>query len=122
MCGILCICSKEDGNPVAQELARILTHSYIRYIFINYNLQLDTILPLLKNRGPDSIDTLIEDKIHFIGSVLWQQGPQPTSQPLQNEEYILLFNGDIFNANSPGESDTSWLFTALNNSQVCFIL
>lgn len=89
------------------------------------HFQIEGIEPQLKNRGPDSSGSLFFDDIHFLGSVLWQQGSAPVDQPIYNEDLVLLFNGDIFQVPEiiPDEvSDTTWLFKALSDCEVRLII
>lgn len=70
---------------------------------------------ILKNRGPDSQNQIEIPGLLFAGFVLWQQGSYPTVQPLENDKWILLLNGDIFNADKDEElSDSQWLLEKLS--------
>ncbi|XP_043661769.1 asparagine synthetase domain-containing protein CG17486 [Drosophila teissieri] len=69
---------------------------------------------ILKNRGPDVQDEMVIDygfgKIFFAGCVLWQQGESVQKQPVVEDDFIFLFNGDIYNTSKPESmSDTTWL-------------
>ncbi|XP_055373010.1 asparagine synthetase domain-containing protein CG17486 [Condylostylus longicornis] len=98
MCGILCLLSLDLNIPhIVEEYKRIL-----------------------KNRGPDVQNCVYEcnDLIAFFGFVLWQQGEQVFSQPAVSEKYVLLLNGDIYNANKPLlMSDTEWLSLELQKCE-----
>ncbi|KAH8272144.1 hypothetical protein KR018_002187, partial [Drosophila ironensis] len=68
----------------------------------------------LENRGPDAHDELLLNhtagNILFSGFVLWQQGDNVQTQPVCKNEFVILFNGDLFNIEKPvSMSDTSWL-------------
>ncbi|CAH2104400.1 unnamed protein product [Euphydryas editha] len=72
----------------------------------------ENILQRLKNRGPDcihSINIKVNDKVslYMCGTVLWMQGFKPTNQPVENDNGILLFNGDIFYHKWPSAQDLS---------------
>uniref|UniRef100_A0A182JQQ4 Glutamine amidotransferase type-2 domain-containing protein n=1 Tax=Anopheles christyi TaxID=43041 RepID=A0A182JQQ4_9DIPT len=66
---------------------------------------------LLKNRGPNYDSTVWYDtRVLFHGSVLWHQGVSLCQQPVENDQTVLIFNGDIFQArDNLKESDTLWL-------------
>lgn len=73
--------------------------SSIYAIFVQCKYCCDALL----RRGPDASGSLTTDlqegwKAHFLGYVLWTQGPNPTPQPIQEDKgNCLLWNGDIFN-------------------------
>jgi asparagine synthetase B (glutamine-hydrolysing) len=52
----------------------------------------------IKNRGPDSLDTVSLDKLQLLGSVLSLRGSTVNPQPIHlgNSGSYLLFNGEIF--------------------------
>lgn len=54
----------------------------------------------IKNRGPNCTKTLqLVDEgfsIFFCASVLWMQGPELFPQPVEYDEGVFLYNGDIF--------------------------
>uniref|UniRef100_A0A336LXQ2 CSON009715 protein n=1 Tax=Culicoides sonorensis TaxID=179676 RepID=A0A336LXQ2_CULSO len=77
------------------------------------------IIELLKRRGPDSFQENEIDGISFVGTVLHHQGTKPTKQPVINEKYVLLFNGDLFmNLDlADGRSDTDYLASMINEIQ-----
>ncbi|XP_039959813.1 asparagine synthetase domain-containing protein CG17486 [Bactrocera tryoni] len=91
MCGILCAINC-DGISKSTELKNILLR-----------------------RGPDFSSSVAVNydnvQMEFACSVLWQQGLSVCSQPFETGNFLILFNGDIFNI--PGElsscSDTEWL-------------
>ena len=58
----------------------------------------DGTIELLKRRGPDCYNTkrIEKQELIFYGSVLSQQGIGIQSQPLEAEDIILLFNGEIY--------------------------
>lgn len=69
----------------------------------------------IKNRGPDcqkSLEISISDGISafFCGTVLWMQGLKLTPQPVENEQGVLLYNGDIF--------DETWDFTVSDTQTI----
>lgn len=74
----------------------------------------------LKNRGPDSVNSVKvvsnEKSLYFYGSVLWMQGIEKISQPVENKKGILLFNGDIFEDSwNKTMSDTYIIMEKLTN-------
>ncbi|XP_017052378.1 asparagine synthetase domain-containing protein CG17486 [Drosophila ficusphila] len=69
---------------------------------------------ILRNRGPDVENELLveleDGKIIFAGSVLWQQGENVQKQPVVVDDFIYLFNGDIYNLpKDESISDTTWI-------------
>ncbi|XP_043484828.1 asparagine synthetase domain-containing protein 1 [Leptopilina heterotoma] len=79
----------------------------------------------ISSRGPDSLcekQIKLSEKhcLHFAASILWTQGSQMTIQPCVDEDdNILLWNGDVFsgNSNDNTESDTTFIlrsFKSLN--------
>lgn len=75
--------------------------------------------PILNNRGGDELGGRMSDGcIGFEASVLWQQGSCPTTQPLECDDFVLLFNGDLFmEREDREESDTYFLYlTLMDNS------
>nr|XP_016927273.2 LOW QUALITY PROTEIN: asparagine synthetase domain-containing protein CG17486 [Drosophila suzukii] len=74
---------------------------------------------ILRNRGPDVQDEIIVDydagQIIFSGNVLWQQGESIQKQPVVTNDFIFLFNGDIYNLPKPESmSDTSWIASKIS--------
>lgn len=68
----------------------------------------------MKNRGPDVQDEVILNfdtgKILLAGSVLWQQGDVVQKQPIDEGDFIILFNGDFYNLQKPDfMSDTLFI-------------
>ncbi|XP_034838465.1 asparagine synthetase domain-containing protein CG17486 [Maniola hyperantus] len=80
------------------------------------------VMQRIKNRGPDcfgSTQLVLNNltSIYFCGSVLWMQGLNPTQQPVQNEQGILLYNGDIFEQTwATKMSDTEFIMEKLSKS------
>lgn len=69
---------------------------------------------ILQNRGPDVQNQIQLPGLLFAGFVLWQQGSTPSVQPLENDKWILLLNGDVFNGDKDEElSDSEWLLDKL---------
>lgn len=71
------------------------------------------------NRGRDAHSNHIHQEDSFSiglsGYVLWQQGNQPCEQPLVQDRYMLLMNGDVYSTRDNHEdSDTQWLIGRLN--------
>lgn len=73
-------------------------------------------IELLKRRGPDSYQTIQRTYSHcltFYSSVLSQQGSGVESQPIETENTLLLFNGEIYwhpKFSTQGtECDSLWL-------------
>ena len=58
----------------------------------------------LKCRGPDLQNVTTYDLSNdflnysciFAGNVLWLQNQFPTKQPVESDQFIFLFNGDIY--------------------------
>lgn len=75
---------------------------------------------ILRNRGPNVQHQIsLSNGVTFYGFVLWQQGDRPAKQPLESDKFILLFNGDIFNATKDNTvSDTTWLISKLDECNV----
>ncbi|KAH8356658.1 hypothetical protein KR084_009586 [Drosophila pseudotakahashii] len=74
---------------------------------------------ILRNRGPDVQDEVVLDydagQIILAGSVLWQQGESVRKQPVVADDFIFLFNGDIYNLPKPESmSDTSWISSQIS--------
>jgi asparagine synthetase B (glutamine-hydrolysing) len=59
---------------------------------------------LLRNRGPDHFNMVHVDDITVVSSVLSIRGS--VAQPIRTDEYLLLYNGEIYNCAS---SDTLYL-------------
>lgn len=76
---------------------------------------------LLRNRGVNANKTIYKHQILFNAAVLWQQGDQPCSQPLENEagNVILLFNGDLYMKilQNSHKSDTEYLFELIKKCE-----
>lgn len=91
-------------------------------------MQDDHVLKRIKNRGPNKTQTLEMGlgkgmNAFFCGAVLWMQGPQLTPQPMETEQGVLLFNGDIFDETWPSNvSDTLVIMEKLTNKPVRFQL
>ncbi|XP_035446563.2 asparagine synthetase domain-containing protein CG17486 isoform X2 [Spodoptera frugiperda] len=72
----------------------------------------DQVMKRIKNRGPDksnSLEIALGDdmKAFLYGAVLWMQGPELAPQPVETEQGVLLYNGDIFDETWPSNiSDT----------------
>ncbi|XP_050067369.1 asparagine synthetase domain-containing protein CG17486 [Anopheles maculipalpis] len=66
---------------------------------------------VLKNRGPNRESTLWYDsRVLFYGSVLWHQGESLCAQPIESDQTVLVFNGDVFQPRQDmNKSDTLWL-------------
>ncbi|XP_053676719.1 asparagine synthetase domain-containing protein CG17486 [Anopheles nili] len=100
MCGIFCyICS--DDNISAADQA------------------LQSCQALLANRGPNhSVRLWYDSKVLFHGSVLWHQGKTLCKQPIETDQTVLLFNGDIFeNRENTTQSDTFWLLQRIESCE-----
>ncbi|XP_055594407.1 asparagine synthetase domain-containing protein CG17486 [Uranotaenia lowii] len=99
MCGICCFISYSDTiNTEIHEIAEL--HQ------------------LLKNRGPDFSGRFeFKSRVLLDGNVLWQQGNEPCLQPIEEERFVLLFNGDAFvERDNLDESDTRWLFRKIQET------
>uniref|UniRef100_A0A2A4JAE2 Glutamine amidotransferase type-2 domain-containing protein n=1 Tax=Heliothis virescens TaxID=7102 RepID=A0A2A4JAE2_HELVI len=101
MCGIFCeLCFCE--NPILKDAE---------------------VMQRIKNRGPDcvrSIEICLGDGLtaFFCGAVLWMQGPQLTPQPVENDQGVLLYNGDIFDESwSCDVSDTTVIMEMLTKAK-----
>lgn len=52
-----------------------------------------------------------------VGHVLWQQGDGPTIQPINDQDHMLLWNGDVYDdRENMSESDTEYM---LNRIKAC---
>lgn len=71
------------------------------------------------NRGPDNSRVVYRDGILFHGAVLWQQGKKVCDQPVESNDAVLLFNGDLYMKclNDDNRSDTEYLFELISNAQ-----
>ncbi|XP_017786570.1 PREDICTED: asparagine synthetase domain-containing protein CG17486 [Nicrophorus vespilloides] len=82
MCGIICLIQREHNQ--------------------DFNKIFEGCEYLIKNRGPDSYQTLeyicskTSCNLKLGASVLWLQGKSLTKQPLENESSIFVYNGDVF--------------------------
>lgn len=80
----------------------------------------------INNRGPDCIHEIEfvvnNTTLYFCGSVLWMQGAEPTPQPVENGQGILLYNGDIFERCWDDKmSDTIFIMEKLSNVMYFFL-
>ncbi|KPU75341.1 uncharacterized protein Dana_GF27478 [Drosophila ananassae] len=81
---------------------------------INFWKMYNSLNLTMKNRGPDAHNEILLNHdsgfIFFAGFVLWQQGEKLQKQPVAKNDFIILFNGDLYNINkSLSMSDTTWL-------------
>lgn len=72
---------------------------------------------LLINRGPNQSKIVFRDEILFHGAVLWQQGRQACVQPVESDDAVMLFNGDLYMEFDGDKSDTEHLFELIEKSQ-----
>lgn len=73
---------------------------------------------ILSNRGKELTNKIHRNGMIFQASVLWQQGKEPTQQPLEDDNNLLLFNGDLFmERENLTESDTQYLFGLLESAE-----
>ncbi|PZC81189.1 hypothetical protein B5X24_HaOG213290 [Helicoverpa armigera] len=87
------------------------------------------VMQRIKNRGPDcvrSVEMSLGDGLtaFFCGAVLWMQGRELTPQPVENDQGVLLYNGDIFDDSWPCDvSDTTVIMEMLTKADevVAFI-
>lgn len=121
MCGIYCsICRSDAGTEGGQVsiCSCLKSSAKIKCTF----LQIDPATKaLLLNRGPDTSSThSVQHEsalIHFAGFVLWQQGEAPCQQPLVNDRFVLLMNGDIYSKRDDTvRSDSQWLSEQIERS------
>ncbi|XP_063700187.1 asparagine synthetase domain-containing protein CG17486 [Culicoides brevitarsis] len=98
MCGIFCeFSNKNDSNSECSDC------QILEKLKINLN-----------RRGPNKIHEENIDDIKFYGTVLHHQGLEPTIQPVVTENFVLLFNGDLFmDLQLDGQSDTDYLKSLL---------
>ncbi|XP_018579663.1 asparagine synthetase domain-containing protein CG17486 [Anoplophora glabripennis] len=106
MCGIICICLNSESNQKNLEnIFGIFKES-------------------INKRGPDwfGTNTYYSKNYHllFAASVLWLQGKYMAKQPLQDDRYVIIYNGDIFGGLSSEltleEGDTKVLFRLMHNT------
>ncbi|KAF9409399.1 hypothetical protein HW555_011223 [Spodoptera exigua] len=82
----------------------------------------DQVKNRIKNRGPDDSNTLeiaLDNDMtaFFYGAVLWMQGPELTPQPVETEQGVFLYNGDIFDETWPNNvSDTLVILDKLHDN------
>lgn len=71
------------------------------------------------NRGPDFSRIIYKHGMLFHGAVLWQQGSGVSFQPVESDDVLMLFNGDLYLSclNAADESDTVFLFKLISKSQ-----
>lgn len=78
MCGIFCYVCVNNDSAEGEEI-------------------LQSCRNVLKNRGPNHESTLWHDaRVLFHGTVLWHQGASLCAQPIETDQTVLLFNGDVF--------------------------
>ncbi|XP_021185992.3 asparagine synthetase domain-containing protein CG17486 isoform X2 [Helicoverpa armigera] len=81
------------------------------------------VMQRIKNRGPDcvrSVEMSLGDGLtaFFCGAVLWMQGRELTPQPVENDQGVLLYNGDIFDDSWPCDvSDTTVIMEMLTKAE-----
>ncbi|XP_026757296.2 asparagine synthetase domain-containing protein CG17486 [Galleria mellonella] len=86
--------------------------------YSNYSVLEDNqLLQRIKNRGPNCIhrkEINLDDGIRviFCGAVLWTQGPNFVSQPVENDCGIFLYNGDIFDESWDGNMNDTEVIVA----------
>ncbi|KAH8276620.1 hypothetical protein KR026_006249 [Drosophila bipectinata] len=81
---------------------------------INFWKMYNSLKLSMKKRGPDAHNEILLNHdaglIFFAGFVLWQQGANLEKQPVVKNDFIILFNGDLYNIQkSVSMSDTTWL-------------
>jgi len=68
---------------------------------------------MLRRRGPDVDNFVVEGNVRFLSTVLWLQGSKAFPQPVNEENFAFLWNGDVYqyeNENLPVNlSDTEFL-------------
>jgi len=68
---------------------------------------------MLKRRGPDVDNFVVEGNARFFSTVLWLQGSRAFPQPVNEENFAFLWNGDVYqyeNESLPTNmSDTEFL-------------
>lgn len=87
--------------------------------------QLESMLAALIHRGPDELGSWISDSVGLGTNRLVVHGKDEGKQPVENERYVLVFNGEIFNwkelKRNTGDdaiaSDTRMLLTYLSSSR-----
>lgn len=72
---------------------------------------------MLTNRGPDESSVIYKQGILYHGTVLWQQGSQPCRQPVESNNTVILFNGDLYMENIGTGSDTVFLCKVLSEAK-----
>jgi asparagine synthetase B (glutamine-hydrolysing) len=105
MCGIGCIL---DSNNFCH-----LSNSSSNGVGISES----DIQVVIRNRGPNSLNTITRNGCSFIGSVLHIQGPKLIDQPyISSDGDVLLWNGEVFSTDSfeIGLSDTVQISKLLN--------
>jgi asparagine synthetase B (glutamine-hydrolysing) len=55
--------------------------------------------------------------VFYHGAVLWQQGKEACGQPVESDDVVLLFNGDLYDCSKKDDrSDTEFLFEAITGA------
>ncbi|KAH3674646.1 hypothetical protein WICMUC_003192 [Wickerhamomyces mucosus] len=75
----------------------------------------NSLIPKILARGPNFAQLLISGQFSYFSSVLSLRSPF-TAQPLTSSNYILQFNGELYNDDIEG-NDTSYILHKLNESQ-----
>lgn len=73
----------------------------------------------MTNRGPDFSRVVYKHGILFHAAVLWQQGSEACVQPVESDDIVLLFNGDLYLncLNGVDGSDTEFLFELISKAR-----
>ncbi|XP_029728101.2 asparagine synthetase domain-containing protein CG17486 [Aedes albopictus] len=102
MCGIFCFISKTNSIEFGECVLQQCQH-------------------LLSNRGPDNVGTVtFDNRVLMCATVLWQQGSEITTQPVESDRFVLLFNGDLFiERGELSASDTQWLLEEIASAVTC---
>lgn len=79
--------------------------------YYSYNITIDSeSLDSIRRRGPESFKRLDIKNEHFGHALLSTQGTSP-SQPIQNSQGTLIYNGSTYNSNA---NDTQWIVDNLD--------
>ncbi|XP_058459210.1 asparagine synthetase domain-containing protein CG17486 isoform X2 [Malaya genurostris] len=98
MCGIFCFISQTSSITLGEKLEQCKC--------------------LLNNRGPNkAVRSDYGSRVLLLGTVLWQQGSKLCAQPVENDRFSFLFNGDLFvERGNSTVADTRWMFEKLTES------
>lgn len=108
MCGILLEFVSAGNNMGAHELPE--------FIGVPLSPIFAQLVPKIQNRGPDHQGLIARDQILFYSSVLSLRAPF-TPQPVENDRFIIQFNGELYNEEIEG-NDTLFIQSLLQTQSI----